>query len=171
MNNTLENEPLEIFLRRKSKENDEKRKAIDWEARKQQWLAWLDKLYEEINEWLNPLKREGIVNLNYENTSLLEDYIRPYSVKNLIISVGGECITLKPKGMVLVNSWGRVDMMGNDGSVMLILIEKDDDANDEAKIQTTAKLQWHIAVRTPHMKYWQLTKDSFTDALKQVMQK
>jgi hypothetical protein len=161
MNNTLENESLEIFLRRKNEEGESKRKAIDWESRKQQWLVWLDKLYGEINDWLNPLKRDGIVKINYENTMLSEDYIGSYPVKNMTMKVGTECVFLKPKGMVLVNSWGRVDMMGDDGSVMFILTEK----------EATSKLQWHIAVRTPNVKYWQLTKDSFTDALKQVMQK
>jgi len=85
----------------------------------------------------------------------------------MTITVGTEYVSLKPKGIVLVNSWGRVDMMGDDGSVMFILIEKEDDV----KVTDMSKLQWHIAVRTPAVKYWQLTKDSFTDALKQVMQK
>jgi hypothetical protein len=165
MNHTLENESLEIFLRRKNEESESKRKAIDWEGRKQQWLAWVDKLYREINDWLNPLKCDGIVKINYENTTLNEDYLGSYPVKSMTIKVGAEYVSLKPKGIVLVNSWGRVDMMGDDGSIMLILIETEDD------IQVTPKLQWHIAVRTPEMKYWQLTKDSFTDALKQVMQK
>ncbi len=165
MNHTLENESLEIFLLRKNEESESKRKAIDWEGRKQQWLAWVDKLYGEINGWLNPLKRDGIVKVNYENTTLKEDYIGSYRVKNMTITVGAEYVSLKPKGIVLVNSWGRVDMMGDDGSIMLILIETD------AQVTNRPKLQWHIAVRTPEMKYWQLTKDSFTDALKQVMQK
>jgi hypothetical protein len=88
------------------------------------------------------------------------------------MTVGAECVTLKPKGMVLVNSWGRVDMTGDDGSIMFILIEKEDKTGDaKVQIKKMPKLQWHIAVRTPYVKYWQLTKDSFTDALKQVMQK
>ncbi len=161
MNNTLENESLEIFLRRKNEESESKRKAIDWEGRKQQWLTWVDQLYGEINDWLNPLKRDGIVKINYENTALSEDYVGSYPVKNMTMKVGAESVSLKPKGMVLVNSCGRVDMMGDDGSIMLILIEGTE----------KSKLQWHIAVRTPNVKYWQLTKDSFTDALKQVMQK
>ena len=165
MNHTLENESLEIFLRRKNKESESKRKAIDWENRKQQWLTWVDKLYGEINDWLNPLKHEGIIKINYENTTLKEDYLDSYPIKNMTITIGVEEVSLKPKGIVLVNSWGRVDMMGDDGTIMLILIETEDDS------QGIPKLQWHIAIRTPEMKYWQLTKDSFTDALKQVMQK
>ena len=163
----MENESLEIFLRRKNAESESKRKAIDWEGRKQQWLAWVDKLYGEINDWLNPLKHDGVVKINYENTTIKEDYIGSYLVENMTITVGAEYVSLKPKGIVLVNSWGRVDMMGDDGSVMFILIEKEDDV----KVTDMSKLQWHIAVRTPAVKYWQLTKDSFTDALKQVMQK
>jgi hypothetical protein len=85
----------------------------------------------------------------------------------MTITVGAEEVSLKPKGIVLVNSWGRVDMMGDDGSIMLILIETEKDS----QVTTQPTLQWHIAIRTPEVKYWQLTKDSFTDALKQVMQK
>ncbi|MDM8561250.1 hypothetical protein [Candidatus Parabeggiatoa sp. HSG14] len=167
MDYTLGNESLELFLRRKNKESESKRKTIDWEEKKQQWLAWVDKLYGEINDWLNPLRHDGIVKINYENTTLKEDYLGSYPVKSMTIIVGTEYVSLKPKGVVLVNSWGRVDMMGDDGSIMFILIETKDDIS----VTNQPKLQWHIAVRTPEMKYWKLTKDSFTDALKQVMQK
>jgi len=34
----------------------------------------------KINDWLNPLKRDGIVKVNYENTTLKEDYIGSYLV-------------------------------------------------------------------------------------------
>jgi len=56
MTHTLENESLEIFLRRKNAESESKRKAIDWEGRKQQWLAWVDKLYGENQRLVKSLK-------------------------------------------------------------------------------------------------------------------
>jgi len=60
-----------------------------------------------VSHW----KNDGVVKINYENTTLKKDYIGSYLVENVTITVGTEYVSLKPKGIVLVNSWGRVDMM------------------------------------------------------------
>jgi len=156
----LENESLEAFLRRKNKESELKNKTIDWERRKQHWLASIEKLYEKINGWLNSLKNEGIVKINYEETELLDDNLGSYIVKNMTMRVGAERVILKPKGMIVMGAAGRVDMIGYNGTVWLVLL------NEPKKTE----FEWHIAVRTVRQKYWPLIEESFTDALKQVMQ-
>lgn len=68
--------------------------------------------------------------------------------------VGTEQVTFDPKGTVLIGSYGRVDMTGYDGTVMLMLFEWD---------------EWEFAIRTPGLRRWPLTEEFFSDTLKEVM--
>ena len=68
--------------------------------------------------------------------------------------VGTEQVIFDPKGTILIGSYGRVDMTGDDGAVMLMLFEW---------------AEWEFAIRTPSLRRWPLTEESFSDALKQVM--
>jgi len=148
---------LEDFLRLKKAESESKGKKINWENKKQIWLTALQKLYNTVNIWLNSSIKQGLVEIRVENHELREDYIGSYSVKEMTIQVGFERVFFKPKGVIVLNAAGRVDLIGEHGSIMLLLLEK----NQE--------FQWHIAVRTGHQKPWPLTQESFADALKQVM--
>ena len=115
---------LEDFLRLKKAESESKGKNIDWENKKQIWLTSLQKLYNTVNIWLNSSIKKGFVEISVENHELREDYIGSYSVKNMTIKVGFEVVFLKPKGMIVLNAAGRVDLIGEHGNIMLLLLEK-----------------------------------------------
>jgi hypothetical protein len=151
---------LKDFFRVKKAESESKGKNIDWESRKQIWLTSIDKLYNDINCWLAPSIEESLIELKYEKTVLSEDYVNAYSVNNILIQVGFERVFLKPKGMIIMGALGRVDMIGEHGTVWLLLLNE----------PTELDFKWYLAVRTVRQKYWPLTEDSFADALKQVMQ-
>ncbi len=151
---------LTDFFRKKKSESESKGNHIDWESKKQIWLNSIDKLYENINHWLAPSIEEKLIEVNYEKTELSEDYIDSYSVNNMTLSVGFEQVFFKPKSMIIMGSAGRVDMIGENGTVWLLLLEKPKN-----------EFTWHIAIRTVRKKYWPLTDESFADALKWVMQK
>ena len=148
---------LEDFFRLKKAESESKGKKIDWENKKQIWFTSLQKLYNTVNIWLKSSIKQGLVEIRVENHELIEDYIGSYSVEEMTIKVGFDRVFLKPKGMIVVNAAGRVDLIGEHGNIMLLLLEK----NQE--------FQWHITVRTDHQKPWPLTQESFADALKWVM--
>jgi len=150
---------LKDFFRHKKADSESKGKQIDWESKKQIWLTSIDKLYKNINNWLTPSIEENLVEISYEKNLLSEDYIGSYSVNNMILSVGFERVSLKPKGMIIMGSAGRVDLIGENGTIWLLL-EK----------SQTDKFEWHIAVRTIRQKSWPLTEESFADALKSIMQ-
>ena len=151
---------LETFLRQKKTHYDTQRVAIDREGNKKIWLNGLDRLYTNINAWLNSLIQEKIVAVNYEEMILAEDFMVSYRVKNMHITVGAELVSLKPMGMNVIGAAGRVDMEGEEGTVMLVLLSKE-----------VNHYQWYIVVRTPQKQYFPLVKESFTDALEQVMRK
>ncbi len=43
---------------------------------------------------------------------------------NIVLQFIFERVFLKPKGMIVVNAAGRVDLIGEHGNIMLLLLEK-----------------------------------------------
>jgi hypothetical protein len=151
---------LETFFRHKKAHYETQRVAINREKQQKIWLTGLNQLYTEINGWLSVPIQEQIVIVSYEETTLVEDFVNPYVVKNLYINVGTESVILKPMGMNVIGAMGRVDMVGEEGIIMLVLLKQE---NEE--------YQWHIVIRTTPHQYFPLLKESFTDALVQIMRK
>lgn len=145
---------LEEFFTQKKLKHEDQIKKVDWEARREKWIAALNQLYEMIEKWLQSSVRKGLIRIDYDAKMISEDNIGTYTVKKMKLWVGTEQVVFDPKGTILIGSYGRVDMTGDEGDITIVLIEWD---------------QWELAVRTPMMKHWPLTEDSFSDALKQVM--
>jgi len=145
---------LETFLRQKKKQQP----LIDWNPKKQKWLLSVNELYSAIESWLDNLIKENIVKISYDNLTLDEYYVAPYVIRQMNILVGYEQVRLEPKGMIVVNAVGRIDMIGDDGTLKLLLMQNDD----------SVKFQWLIAVSKED---FPLTKVSFSEALEQVMRK
>ncbi len=148
---------LDTFLRQKQQQQP----LIDWEGKKQKWLLHVNELYTTIEGWLSNLTAEHIVKISYDAITLDEYYFSPYSIRRLNLLVGYESVQFEPKGMIVVNAVGRVDMIGDDGTFKLLL--KKDDETDE--------LQWVIGISTVNSIWLPVTKSSFSEALEQVMQK
>jgi hypothetical protein len=153
----MSDETLEKFLEKKKTSADKQLKSVNWEERKRKWLNSLDELYAQIaDEWLSEVRKKKILKATQHSETITEEYLGSYRVKKLQLVVGNEKVTFSPKGTTIVGGVGRVDMVGEDGTVMLVMAEWG---------------KWSIAVRTPKIKYWPLTKESFSDALRQVMRK
>jgi len=145
---------LEEFFTQKRLKHEDQIKKVDWEARRKKWIAALNQLYEMIETYLQPSVKNGLVKIVYEDKIIIEENIGTYTVREMKLWAGTEQVVFDPKGTILIGSFGRVDMTGDEGAIMIVLIEWD---------------SWELAVRTPRMKHWPLTEDSFSDALKQVM--
>jgi hypothetical protein len=147
---------LESFLRQKKAQQP----LIDWNRKKQKWLLSVNELYSTIENWLDKLIKENIVKISYDNITIDEYYVTPYVIRQMNILVGYEQVRLEPKGMIVVNAVGRIDLIGDDGTLKLLL------QNDES-----VKFQWLIALSKGEINRFPLTKTSFSDALEQVMRK
>jgi len=150
----MKKESLEEFLIKKKAKNETQLKAMNWDKRKQKWLQSIDTLYKQVEEWLSNLKKKGVVKISYKEEMIFEEHIGQYNIKKMYLDVGSERVTLSPKGTFVVGAYGRVDLIGDEGSIMIVMLKWG---------------EWFIASRTPAVKYWPLTKGSFSDALKQVM--
>jgi hypothetical protein len=95
----------------------------DLAKRKARWLASIDRLYQNINEWLQPYIKDGAIIIERSSTTLSEEQLGSYSVPQLKIFVVDTAVDVVPRGTYLLGAYGRVDIDGRKGAYSLI--EKD----------------------------------------------
>jgi hypothetical protein len=147
---------LTDFLKSKAR-HDEQEPLLtrqEWETRKEKWLRRIDELYEEVRNWLEPLKKETILDFIDSKMVLNEPPLDPYNVKVLTIVIGGQRISFVPKGTLIVGAQGRVDIQGHKGMRTIILIGD----------------KWSLVRRTPSLKLLDFDQTSFQSILDDVME-
>ena len=131
---------------------------IDWQRKKDRWIAAIDRLYEQITkDYLAELVKDKIVAVSYPEKSITEDYIGQYTVRDLVLQVGDEKVVFSPKGTNIVGATGRIDLCGDFGEVTLV--------------QQPGERWGVVATRTPTLKVLPLDEESLLIALKSVMRK
>ena len=143
---------FEEFLKKKKLE--EKSKKIDWNERRVTWLNSVDQLYLKIRTWLDPFMEQSLLDIKEKNVEINEEYIGLYTIRRLDIYLGNDLISLLPKGTLIIGSYGRVDMKGPKGEIMMV----------EQKWS-----EWKLAKRTPKFQTWDLTAESFKEAFQEVI--
>ena len=149
-----EQETLHAFLRSKAKTPPPPEEEIDWPARKEEWLDAIDRLYDLVKSWLQPLERDGTLRYLTEQNTLREDYLESYDVDVLILLIGNQRIRFDPKGTLIVGAAGRVDVRGRSAVRTLVLNEG----------------QWFVLERSPRLRTVLFNEDSFQNLLKEVME-
>ena len=174
---------LQAFIAAKKKK--EKIKEINWTKTKEDWLAKLNKLYTEIESWLNDLEQDAI-SIKYIDKEINEDYIGVYTARKMILRIADEQVVFDPVGTLLIGAAGRVDMTGKNGQVKFVLVPASstgvqikvqikEEGEPEGEIQKAKEgndqeeMVWKIATPPPSIKYIELDADSFSDALLEVI--
>lgn len=129
---------------------------IDWELRKNDWIAAVDDLYRVIvDQYLAPSIAAGSLQVDYRPKTIAEDFMGTYSIRELVLRVGSEIAVFSPKGRNIVGSSGRVDLHGEMGDATLVL-------------QPGGR--WSlIAQRVPTVRLVPLDESSLLSVLKDVM--
>ena len=94
---------------------------IDWDSRRNEYLAAVNNLYEQIDTILAEPLHKKMVTLQRREKQLTEDFIGTYSAKDLILTIGNEQVRLSPRGRNIVGAFGRVDVLGERGEAALVL--------------------------------------------------
>lgn len=151
-----------------------KESPVNWEQVKSEWLKKLYELYKNIESWL---KDFDSIRITYSDIELNEDKIGIYSAKKMIITISDEQVSLEPAGTLLIGAKGRVDIIGKNGRVKIVLVPKDSegpsikvsiwtgDEKEEKNLANTKEWTWKLSTRPPVIKYIELDSDSFSDAL------
>jgi hypothetical protein len=114
------NQNLTDLFRKKQKKS-EADTGIDWDSRRNDYLAAVDALYKKIEAILaEPIGQKSLT-LHRRPKSLTETYIGTYSVEDLVLVIGDEQVRFSPRGRNVVGAAGRVDVIGERGEATLVL--------------------------------------------------
>ncbi|OAH58600.1 hypothetical protein AWH48_16470 [Domibacillus aminovorans] len=172
-------EDLESFL---NEDNDKEEVKFDSEKEKQKWLDSVQKLYQDIDEWLKPLGEKAII--SYEKMILDEEKIGEYEINQMVINLKGNIVRLKPIGTLIIGSRGRIDMLGNYGTVMFTWVDKlatkpkisvrffnskEEMLAHKPEKPKQVEYAWKIMTPAPNVKYIPLNEETFSDSLLSVI--
>jgi len=94
--------------------------GIDWDDRRDKYLAAVDSLYHEIETILAEPIAQKRVTLQRRPKQLTESYIGTYSVNDLILLIGNEQVRFSPFGRNVAGATGRVDVVGERAEATLL---------------------------------------------------
>ena len=93
---------------------------IDWTAKRDSWIEAVESLYELVKEMLRDSINSNDVTVRMLNREVTEDFLETYSIPALELSAGNERVEFRPKGVTVIGAAGRVDVVGERGTVTLL---------------------------------------------------
>lgn len=173
-------EKFDEFVAKQSSETKES--EIDWSKKQDEWLEYLKKFYKKIEFYLQKYISREQIRITYGSKKISEEYIGAYEVSTAIICIGKNQVRLDPIGTNLIGAKGRVDMIGPNGKVKFVLVDKEASAprisfqvwvqgeEPPPKADKPPKIEWvwKISTPPPRIKYVELNPESFFDAFMEV---
>ena len=115
------NQSLSNLIHKKNKQAKAGRGRIDWNQRRDRYIAAVDDLYRQIEAMFSQALKKKKVSLQRHPKQLSETYIGTYSIDDLILLIGDEQVRLSPQGRNVAGAAGRVDVLGERSEVILLL--------------------------------------------------
>lgn len=143
---------LQIVLANKKRILEEK--SPEREKNKTEWIERVNKLFELIHNWLDPLQKNDYLRISYADIRITEELIGHYNSKKMIITFfNDEKIELEPIGLHIIGAKGRVDMRIGIRTIMII------GSNDDS--------EWMFSEREGREKprRWNFNKEEFEKIL------
>lgn len=127
---------------------------VDWEAKRDAWIAAVGKLYDTIQK--EYLESVDIVKVDRSRMKTVQEaYIGDYTIAELTLAVGDELVVFSPKGVNVLGAAGRVDVRGDRGEATLVRQGGD---------------QWVlVSDRAPILKFAPLSEETFLGMLRSIM--
>lgn len=133
---------LESLVRRHAEQLQlESQDGVDWAERTRWWQTKVNELLEDIQRWLNPLIAIGLVKFEKARLFLTEQYLGTYEVDVAIVSIQTERLEIKPVATIILGGYGRVDISGPRGKVLLILADADVQAGSSTSRESAV---WYL---------------------------
>lgn len=107
---------------------------IDWQAKRERWLADVQCLLAEITLWAND---EGWM-VQKQEKQISEDYIGTYAVPTLFIQMPTGRIHIDPIGVNIIGGEGRVDILAFPELTRMLLIR----FGDSWRLKTDSRVDW-----------------------------
>ena len=166
-----------------AKQSSETRESeIDSSKKRDEWLEYVNKFYKKVGYFLQKYLSGGQIKIVYGSKKISEEYIGEYEVSTAIIHLGKNQVRLDPIGTNLIGAKGRVDMVGPNGKVKFVLVDKNASAPRTSvqvwvqgevpppKADKPMKIEWvwKISTPPPRIKYIEFNSESFFDAFMEV---
>ena len=156
---------------------------VDWEQEREEWLQYLDQFYRLVEEFMGEYVNRGKVGLRRGSKALNEEFIGEYSATAMAMDIGRNSVIFDPVGTNLIGAKGRVDMRGAKGVVKFVLVPEDattmgwqvhvtvgaNPVPDLKPVKPVGKWEWKIATQPPKVRCVELCRDSFQDAVMEVV--
>src|SRR6266853_1608377 len=128
----------------------------DWQLKKDRWVRSVENLYRFIEEMLGDAIASEDVTVEKFDVHVTEDF-GGYDIPALALTVGGERVEFRPKGVTVIGASGRVDVRGDRDTVTLL--------KDAPDIESG----WTVVLqRVPHRTTVPLDRESLKDVLERV---
>lgn len=149
------NQNLADLLQKKQKQSDGTAR-IDWDDRRNRYLAAVEDLYRQVEAILADAVAAKTVTIQRRPKELSENYIGTYKVDDLILLVGDEQVRFSPVGRNIAGASGRVDALGERGVPEVLIVQPDG--------------RWNfVQSRQPTLKVVPFDESSLAEVLKRVM--
>ena len=154
---------------------------VDWDQQREEWLHHLERFYQLVEGFMREYVDQGKVRLQRGTKRLNEEFLRDYSVDTMAMDIGANRIVFDPIGTDLIGAKGRVDMQSAKGTVKFVLVPEDAttiswrarivEGHDlePTPVEPVEKWAWKIATPPPRVQCVPLCKDSFQDAVMEVV--
>jgi hypothetical protein len=140
---------------------------INWDNQRDEWLNYLSEYYSKAEEFLKEYIEDNKVSIKYTDKEIYEEYIGGYTVKVLNIELAGHKVKLEPIGTNLIGAKGRVDLIGKNGTIRFVLVNKNSsgpkikvniwiEGEEPPKQEEVSKIlewEWKISTPPPRIKY------------------
>jgi len=145
-----------IELLREKKAEKKAEKAIDWDARRSEWLNALRQLIRTLKQWLKPAIQEGLKVEDYSAT-ITEDYLGTYEAPALrITGPDSRTVSVEAKARNVIGAKGRVDLYSGPKKAILVRY---------------GPSRWGIAIQhTRGLEKVELTQDTFSELLADLLE-
>jgi hypothetical protein len=108
----------------KEQKDKQARSAAQVQAKREEWVAALDRLIDQLKTWLKEADPEGVLGVGCGATHINEEVYGRYKVPELMIVLQGRTVTVVPRGLNVMTYLdteiskgrvqGRVDIVGPD---------------------------------------------------------
>lgn len=156
--------------------------VVDWQQRRDEWLQHLDRFYKLVEAYMREYVDQGKVRLQRSTKKLHEEFIGDYSADTMALHIGANKILFDPAGTNLIGAKGRVDMQSAKGTVKFVLVLADATAMSwtfrvteglepppKEPVAPVENWAWKIATPPPKVRCLELCKDSFQDAIMEIV--
>lgn len=176
----MPNSDFDNFVKKMTTEKEMVEKEVfDPEQQLQEWKRFLSEFYQKVESYLKEYIDSGDIEIVSKGKTISEEFYGEYEVESKSILIGNTKVLLDPIGTMLIGAKGRVDMKGRREIRRFVLVDNKSTKphfnisiimNGETPPLPPVSAErvewaWKLTSMPPKVHYFDLTQESFREAL------